>query len=205
MHVQVFVVNNVSCCDSIYFKWRVVITLDKCTGFWVLILLRINTYCLLLVTTCGLRYLHGWYLWECLWWECCTFCYDEFWAWGTCGCGLGVLFLMWVGFWMFSRCTGLKVWFVCKKNGYLCWTKISLAERLWAIFCCNLALEHLWPCKLVLVKDFSSVSGYEEFERTGLHQSPVGVIWNFVPLLWVGLYVWDLQFVMEFYSALFAW
>ena len=28
---------------------------------------------------------------------------------GTCGYGLGVQFLMWVDFRMFSRCTGLKV------------------------------------------------------------------------------------------------
>ena len=44
------------------------------------------------------------------------------------------------------------------------------------IFCCNLALGYLGPCKFILVKDFGIANKCEEFERAGLHQSPVGAI-----------------------------
>ena len=105
---------------------------------------------------------------------------------------------LWKVFQIVYSCTGSYTSLICKMNGYLCRNEILLAERLWVIFCCSLALKPSRPCKFILVKYFIVANGCVQFGLATLYLSPAGVIWNFIQLCEWGFTFETLPFVMGF-------
>ena len=111
--------------------------------------------------------------------EVVVLCYDEF-------LGLGVPVVennytvaaaqLWKDFLVLYSCTGSCTGLICNVNGCLCRNEVSLTERLWAIFCCSLALGPPRPCKFILVKGFIVANRCVEFGMASWYLSPAEAV-----------------------------